>query len=97
MKKFLTWSRKYLSFTALAVVAALVFFLFFQENSTARIYGYQRTIDSLRHEIALNRDSLEHYRKLNERLDNHDPAIIEQVVRENHNMNRIDEDVYLVD
>lgn len=91
----MSWLKRYFSFTALFVVLAIIFFLFFQENSMSRIYSYQKTIDSLRHEIAVNRDTMEYYRHLNERLDNQDPAIIEKVVRENHNMNRVDEDVYI--
>ena len=37
------------------------------------------------------------YQELNHRMDNRDPEIIEQIVREHHNMNRVNEDVYIVD
>jgi hypothetical protein len=36
-----------------------------------------------------------YYRALNHRMDNHDPEIIERIVRENHNMNLPNEDVYI--
>lgn len=89
------WCRKYVSIAGLAVVAAIIYMIFFQENSMTRIYNYNRTIDSLRAEIAVHQDSMRLYRELNTRLDNRDPEIIERVVRENHNMNRPDEDVYV--
>jgi hypothetical protein len=69
--------------------------VFFQENSMSRIYSYDRTIDSLRTEIRVNTDSMMYYRALNNRMDNHDPEIIERIVRENHNMNLPNEDVYI--
>jgi hypothetical protein len=61
----------------------------------SRIYSYDKTIDSLRAEIRVNSDSMLYYRALNERMDNHDPEIIERIVRENHNMNLPNEDVYI--
>ena len=36
-----------------------------------------------------------YYQDLNRRMDNHDPEIIERVVREHFNMNTPDEEVYL--
>lgn len=94
---FVDWCRKYISIASIAIVVAIIYMLFFQENSMSRIYRYSQTIDSLRAEIAVHRDTMEHYRQLNQRLDNRDPEIIEKVVRENHNMNRTDEDVYIVE
>lgn len=95
MKGFISWCRSYLSIPGLAVIAAICYMVFFQENSMTRIYSYDRTIDSLRTEIRINTDSMMFYRALNHRMDNHDPEIIERIVRENHNMNLPNEDVYI--
>ena len=76
-------------------MGAILYLLFFQENSSSRIYAYQQTIDSLNAEIKMNRDTMLYYHELNRRLDNRDPEIIERVVREHFNMNTPDEEVYL--
>lgn len=95
LKNLVLWCRKYLSPGGLAVLAAIVYMVFFQDNSMSRIYAYEKTIDSLQVQIGIQRDSLEHYRNLNLRLDNRDPQMIERIVRENHNMNRVDEEVFV--
>jgi cell division protein FtsB len=95
MKNFIAWCRSYLKVTNIAVLAAIIYMICFQENSSLRIYSYDRTIDSLRTEIRVNTDSMMFYRALNQRMDNHDPEIIERIVRENHNMNLPNEDVYI--
>ena len=97
MKELAAWCKRYISLTALVVIGAIVYMLFFQENSTARIYGYENTIDSLRQEIKVQTDTMEHYRQLNHGLDNKDRQIIERAVRENFNMALHDEDVYVFD
>ncbi|MGM9854065.1 MAG: septum formation initiator family protein [Muribaculaceae bacterium] len=94
-RSFLSWGRRYISVWAVLLVGAIVYLLFFQENSSSRIYAYQQTIDSLNAEIKMNRDTMLYYHELNRRLDNRDPEIIERVVREHFNMNTPDEEVYL--
>ena len=97
MEKFrnlLGWGRRYISFTLLIVVAYLAFLLFFNENSMMRSIDLDRTIDSLRTEIRVNQDSLEYYKALNNRLST-SPEEMERVAREQYNMNRPDEDVYV--
>lgn len=93
--KFITWCRSYISIAGLAVIAAIIYMIFFQENSMARIYTYNQTIDSLRQEIRINEDSMRHYLRLNEGMNNQDPEIVEKVVRENFNMALPNEDVYV--
>lgn len=95
MRSLLNWIKNYLPISRILVVGALVYILFLQDNSVGQMYDYERVIDSLRTEIQINRDSMLVYQALNQRLDNHDPEIIEQVVRENHNMNRPNEDIYI--
>ena len=55
---------------------------------------YDRQIDSLRHELKANRDTMLYYRELNARLSS-DPDMVESVVRQEYNMARPDEDVYI--
>lgn len=86
-----------MSLTSIIVIGAMVYIIAVQENSIGAIYEYKHTADSLRAVIEAERDTMEYYRALNQRMDNNDPAIIEQVVRENHNMNTPDEDVYITD
>lgn len=56
---------------------------------------HQRTIDSLQHELEANVDTMLYYRALNRRLMS-DPALMEQIVREQYGMKRAGEDVYVV-
>ena len=94
ISNLLGWGRRYISFTLLIVVAYLAFLLFFNENSMMRSIDLDRTIDSLRTEIRVNQDSLEYYKALNNRLST-SPEEMERVAREQYNMNRPDEDVYV--
>ena len=94
-RSILSWGRRYLSVWTVLLVGAILYLLFFQENSSSRIYAYKQTIDSLNAEIKMNRDTMLYYHELNRRLDNRDPEIIERVVREHFNMNTPDEEVYL--
>lgn len=94
IRNLLGWGRRYISFTLLIVVAYLAFLLFFNENSMMKSIDLDRTIDSLRTEIRVNQDSLEYYKALNNRLST-SPEEMERVAREQYNMNRPDEDVYV--
>ena len=76
------------------VVFLVVYLGFFSESSVVRGIAYQRTIDSLKECIDQQQDSLNYYRELNRRLST-DPSLTEQVVREQYNMKRDNEDVYL--
>ena len=91
----LSWCRKYLSIPTVLFIFAMVFILFFQENSVGRIRHNQVVIDSLNQEITRYNDTLDKYRELNNRLDRGDAATIERVVREQHDMSLPDEDVYV--
>ncbi|MDE7388341.1 MAG: hypothetical protein K2M97_03700, partial [Muribaculaceae bacterium] len=86
----------YMAWPTLVAVAVIVYIAFFGEKSVTQRVAYQRVIDSL--EVCLSRqlDSLEYYRDLNHRLTT-DPALMEQVVREQYNMKRQNEDVYVVE
>lgn len=90
------WCRRYLSLSALAVTGALVYVLFFNDNSIINHYEYETQIENLRTEIKNNMDTLQYYENLNSRLDT-DRATMEQIVREQYHMQRPSEDIYLTE
>lgn len=88
------WCRRYFSIVTLIVVAAIGYMLLSKDKF---VHSYMRnaaTIDSLRAEIKNARDSVRLYTELNKHLSS-DPELMEKVVRENYNMNRDGEDVYV--
>ncbi len=91
-----TWLRRYMAVPTLVGIGLVVYLIFFGENSISRRVVYQRAIDSLTECLAVQRDSLEYYRDLNRRLST-DPELMEQVVREQYNMNRPNEDVFIIE
>lgn len=91
-----SWLRRYMSLPTILVLAFVVYLIFFGDNSVARRVEYQNTIDSLNQCLAQQNDSLSYYRDLNRRLST-DPELMEQVVREQYNMNRPNEDVYIME
>jgi len=94
MKDLWHWTRRYFSIVAACVIMFLAYMLFWQDNSVFRYMEYSRTVDSLQYEIALANDTLERYQLLNRQLS-HDPEAMERVVREQYNMVRQGEDVYV--
>ena len=88
------WFRRYFSLVNIGVIAIVIYMIFFSDTSVLNKIEYQRVIDSLRYEVQVNRDSMLYYKQLNSRLST-DPEIMEQVVRERHNMKRPDEDVFI--
>ena len=74
----------------------VLFVVFFNENSYSRSAELQEEIDALEAEIKENNDTMQYYRRLNAGLDT-DPAALERIVRENYHMQRINEDVYIID
>ena len=60
MSDFANWCRRYISVLFVVVAAVLLYLVFFSDNSMMQVYAYNRTIDSLRHEIAVQTLSLIH-------------------------------------
>ena len=83
-----------MSLPTVAVLGVLVYIVFFGDSSVARRVEYQRQIDSLQIEVAMVQDSVDFYRELNNRLAS-DPEAMERVVREQYNMKREGEDVFI--
>lgn len=88
------WYRRYMSMLTILALVMVGYIMFFSESSVTNQIEREQTIDSLRNEIRICRDSTEYYRQLNSRLTN-DPTEMERIVREYHNMNHPDEDVYI--
>lgn len=96
MHDLINWCRRYISVTALIVIAICVYMLGFNDNSLVDSHRYARQIKELKEEISQNRDTLEYYRMMNRRLDT-DPAAMERIVREQYHMQRENEDVYVTE
>ncbi|MEZ3520276.1 MAG: septum formation initiator family protein [Muribaculaceae bacterium] len=88
------WMRRFLPLPTIIALAVVAFITFYGDNSVVRRIEYDRQIDSLRHELKANRDTMLYYRELNARLSS-DPDMVESVVRQEYNMARPDEDVYI--
>ena len=89
-----TWLNRYVTVPIVIGVVLIIYFAFFSEMSISRRIAYQKVIDSLEVSLKAQQDSLAYYRDLNRRLTT-DPALMEQVVREQYNMKRDNEDVYV--
>ena len=94
IQKSTRWFRRYFSLLTLGVIAVILYMIFFSDTSVLKKIEYQRIIDSLRTEVEINRDSMLYYKNLNSRITT-DPEVMEQVVREQHNMKRPNEDVFI--
>ena len=85
-----------MSLPTVAVLAILVYIVFFGDSSVTQRIEYQRQIDSLSAEVAVVQDSVDYYRELNRRLAS-EPEAMERVVREQYNMKREHEDVFVLE
>lgn len=91
-----SWTKRYMTLPTVVVLAVLVYIVFFGDSSVAMRVRYQSQIDSLRTEVELVQDSVDYYRDLNRRLAS-DPEAMERVVREQYNMKREGEDVFVIE
>ena len=90
-----SWLRRYVTIPAVLAIGFVVYIAFFGENSIAQRLKYEQSIDSISALLAAENDSLQYYRDLNNRLST-DPELMERVVREQYNMNRPNEDIFLI-
>ena len=91
-----SWTKRYMTLPTVVVLAVLVYIVFFGDSSVAMRVRYQSQIDSLRTEVELVQDSVDYYRDLNRRLASA-PEAMERVVREQYNMKREGEDVFVIE
>lgn len=96
MKGFIKWCRRYVSLMFIGIVAFVLYVLFFNENSYGRLRELNAEIKRLKTEIKVNKDTMEHYMVLNQRLTT-DCGEMERIVREQYHMQRKGEDVYIVE
>ncbi|MDE6080320.1 MAG: hypothetical protein K2G35_09695 [Duncaniella sp.] len=88
------WSKRYLSLTLVAAIGVAAVVLFFNENSLVKSVEQERRIEELNAAISEAGDTLMYYRRLNRQLDR-DRETMERIVREEHHMQRPEEDVYI--
>ena len=88
------WSKRYLSLTLVAAIGVAAVVLFFNENSLVKSVEQERRIEELNAAISEAGDTLRYYRRLNRQLDR-DRETMERIVREEHHMQRPEEDVYI--
>lgn len=96
MKRFINWCRRYISIFFVAIVAAVAYILFFNENSVSHQAELKAEIRRLQYEIKDCNDTIERYRELNRRLQV-SPEEMERIVREQYHMQRPNEDVYIME
>lgn len=89
-----SWLGRYIAVSTIIIIGLGIYMAFFSETSVVRGLAYKKTIDSLEECIRQQEDSLQYYRYLNQRLST-DPALTEQVVREQYNMKRDNEDIFV--
>ena len=75
------------------IVIALL--LLNDDVSISRNYSYMQEITGLRHEIQVNRDSAAYYRAKRRELTS-SPDMLEHIAREQYQMQKPDEEVYLL-
>lgn len=96
LKKASLWVRRRSHLPFLLVGGAVILLLFFNEETSVRLnMKYQKEISELKHQIKLNNDSADYYRRQRMELEN-DGNNLERVAREQYHMQRPSEDVYLL-
>lgn len=97
--KFKTWSfwvkrRSHLPFLVIGGLTVLLLF-FNEETSMSLNMEYERQIKDLHAEIKMNQDSAAYYRRCREALVTGTDEL-EHLAREQYNMQKPSEDVYLI-
>ncbi len=96
INRFSLWVRRQSHIAVVLVGGAVVLLLFFnEETSVTRSRQYDLEIATLNRQINIARDSAEYYRRAREALMT-DAEDLEVVARENYNMQRPSEDVYIL-
>ena len=89
-----SWVKRFLPWRTLIILAVAVYILFVGQNSLVSRMQYEHIIDSLRMELEANRDTMLYYKQINDNLVR-DPEMMEHVVREQYNMKRENEEVFV--
>lgn len=90
------WIRRRSRWTLLIIGGVVILLLFFNDDTSFTLnMEYQREINELKKEIALNQDSARYYREKRDAvLSGRDE--LEHLAREGFNMQRPTEDVYII-
>ena len=84
-----------INFLLVFIVDFLVYITFISDYNYFRVVAYDKEIKELKAEIKACRDSTQSYQTKLARLDS-DPETLERIVREEYNMKRENEDLYIV-
>jgi hypothetical protein len=90
------WIPQWFSIPLLIIIIFLIIILFFHENSYMKSVTYGTKISELKEEIKKNNDSAAYYERKVTDL-NTDKETLEKIAREQYNMKRENEDVYITD
>ncbi len=96
IQKSRKWIPSWLSIPLVVLVAFIIMMVFFNENSYMKSIEYNSQINTLKQKIQENLDSTKYYTgKVNELHTNRET--LEKIAREQYNMQRENEDVYITD
>ena len=90
------WCKRYIHVSFVLMVIVLGYVMLFSDNSVMDNYRYQKEIDRLKEEIALNTDTMEYYKQQLKLLST-EPEAMERIVREKYHMQRENEDIFLAE
>lgn len=95
-KRIKLWFHKHVPVPLLLIGSAIVIITAMNENvSLSKSYEYLRQITALKQEIKLNQDSAEYYRKKSKELTT-SPQQLEHIAREQYQMQKSDEEVFVL-
>lgn len=90
------WFTKHVPVPLFIVGSVVIIVLCFNDDvSLSRNYAYLQEIVKLKKEIRINRDSAQYYRNKREQLTT-SSEILEHVAREQYQMQKSDEEVYIL-
>ena len=90
------WIPLWLSIPFIVFIAFIVMLLFFGENNYMQIAEQQKEMDKIKAEIKEQEDSAQYYIRKTQEL-NTDKETLEKIAREQYNMKRTNEEVFITD
>lgn len=95
-KKLRLWFTNHVPVPLLLIGTIVIVLLCLNDDvSISRNYSYMQEIATLKHEIQVNRDSADYYRAKRQQLTS-SPDVLEHIAREQYQMQKPDEEVYLL-
>ncbi|MBR2146716.1 MAG: septum formation initiator family protein [Muribaculaceae bacterium] len=90
------WIPMWLSLPFVIFIAFIAMLLFFGENNYMQINEQKKEMDNIKAQIKQQEDSAKYYERKTQEL-NTDKETLEKLAREQYNMKRTNEDVYITD